>query len=223
MISIKQFQRHLGGYLFLCLLLSSCYNAPTRTATSTTVAEWSDLPPPTPPSTLPELIDVLLGPNDEARIGAALTLGNMGPSAIEAVPALTQNLYYRNDEVSRYAAQALGKIGPGAAPAVPNLIVLLLSDSSVHSRREAAEALGKIGDASAVPALAQGLNDEDKGVGIECAKSIAVLTGQQFPDMNSTGYSLDENGIPLIVSSAKKWWTEEGQDKSWVSSNGTTP
>jgi hypothetical protein len=141
LILIKQFRQRLGAFFFLCLLLSSCYQAPTPTATPTTVAEWSDLPPPTPPSTLPELIDVLLGPNDEARIGAALTLGNMGPAAVEAVPALTQNLYYRNDEVSRYAAQALGKIGPSAKPAVPSLIALLLSDSFVHSRREAAEAL----------------------------------------------------------------------------------
>jgi hypothetical protein len=143
----------------------------------------------------------------------------MGPAAVEAVPALTQNLYYRNDEVSRYAAQALGKIGPGAKPAVPSLIALLLSDSFVHSRREAAEALGRIGDISAIPALAQGLNDEDKGVGIECAKSIAVLTGQQFPDLNSTGYSLNEKGVPLIVIAAREWWQQEGQYKSWISLN----
>jgi len=81
---------------------------------------------------------------------------------------------------------------------------------------KAAEALGKIGDISATPALAQGLNDEDNVVGIECAKLIAAVTVQQFPDMNGTGYSLDENGAPLIVTSAKNWWDREGRYKSWM-------
>lgn len=223
MTSIKPFQQRLGLYLFLCLLLSSCYNAPTPVVISTSPAEWSDLPPPTPPTTLPELIDVLLGPNAEARIGAAITLGNMGPSAVEAVPALTQNLYYRNSEVRRYAARALGNLGSSAEPAIPGLIVILLSDSAVQPRREVAKALGKIGDISAIPALAQCLSDEDEGVGIECAKSIAVLAGQQFPDLNSPGYSLDEKGVPLIVIAAREWWQKEGQHKSWVSLNANTP
>jgi len=70
---------------------------------------------------------------------------------------------------------------------------------------EAAIALGKIGDAVAVPALAFALDDEEHNVQIYSAKSIALLTGQKFTDMNGPGYLLDENKNPILVLKAKEW------------------
>jgi hypothetical protein len=62
------------------------------------IAIEENLPPPTPPSTVPELIDILMGDyGDEARIGAAHALGEMGARATPAIPALTINLKFGNE------------------------------------------------------------------------------------------------------------------------------
>lgn len=184
--------------------------------TTTPAAETYNLPPPTPPNTLPELIKVLSGPNDEARIGAARVLGSMGPEAEAAVPALTKALYTEGPyDVRQAAAWALGEIGPAAKSAVPALIVVLLTDF-VHARRAAALALGKIGDTAAIPSLAQSLKDEDSGVSIQAAEAISMMTGEKFPDVGGTGYSLDENGVPQIVKAAREWWEQEGQYQDWL-------
>ena len=53
------------------------------------------------------------------------------------------------------------------------------------------------------------------GLAIECSKSIAKLTGEKFTDFDSLGYTLDENGVPLIVIDARKWWLETGQFQDW--------
>ena len=206
----------------ITFLLTGCGNAsqlnPTPSSSATPeIAVEGNYPPPTPPSTVPELIDVLLGDyGDEARIGAAYTLGGMGEKATPAIPALTINLFHDGPyEVRRQAAWALGEIGPNAQPSVPMLIAVMFNDF-IHVRREAAEALGKIGDTSAIPALVQALKDEDDGVGSYAAESIAVLAKQSFPDVGSSGFHLDDDGIPLIVKAAQQWWQQEGQFQDWT-------
>lgn len=219
MITVKQFQKWARLSLVLCMFISGCRTTTPSTTPSMSVVELDNVPPPTPPSTLPELITVLSSQNAEARIGAANFLASMGSKAEVAVPALVQNLYYEtNSDVRRAAVEALGAIGPNATPSVPALIVVLLADIVVQPRRQAAVALGQIGDISAIPALIHGLDDQDMGVSIQCAKAIAVLTGVQFPDLNSTGYSLDENGIPKIVVAAREWWQKEGVHRIWIPS-----
>jgi HEAT repeat protein len=141
----------------------------------------------------------------------------MGPAAEPAVPALTQNLYHDNFEVRRAAAEALGKIGPAAQSSVPVLIVTLLEDSFVHARGAAAEALGPIGQTIAVPALAAALADPSDSVQVASAISLASLTGQEFPDLNTKGgYSLNQEGIPIIVAAAREWWQKEGRYQGWL-------
>ena len=176
-------------------------------------------PAPTPPDTLPELIEVLSGYSAEARMGAAYKLGGMGTEAAPAIPALTMNLYYDGPyEVRQAAAWALGEIGPSARSAVPALIPVAIADFA-HASAAAAEALGKIGDDSAVPALIIALDHEYDGTGINAAESIAMLTGQDFPDAGGPGYTLDTDGVALIIKAAKGWWHESGQFEIWQLKN----
>jgi HEAT repeat protein len=177
-------------------------------------SEW-----PTPPSTLPELIVSLGSGNTAERIVAAHVLEDMGPKAESAIPALIANLDYDYSDVREAAARALGSIGSAAKSAAPQLSAMLLNDTdSVNARRAAAYALGRIGDLSAIPALAEVLNEDqiDNVVGVESAKSIAILVNQKFPDSNSTSFSLDVDGVPLIVKAAKAWWLNEGQYQNWA-------
>lgn len=213
--------RLLASLTCLVLVVSGCSStSPTnmyveRVMTSTPDLKFERSIDPTPPTTLPELIASLTSDNDVARIVAAKVLADMGPKAEPAVFALIQNLSYQgNSEVRESAARALGAIGPAAKSAVPQLTRLLLTDF-VNVQSAAAVALGQIGDTSAVPALAQGLNDRYIEVSIDSAESIAILANQEFPDFNSTSYSLDENGVPLIVKAAQEWWRHEGQYRNW--------
>lgn len=213
--------RLLGSLIFLVLLASGCSSASStniyveRVITPTPDLNFERSIDPTPPGTLPELIASLASDNAVARIVAAKVLADMGPKAEPAVFALIGNLSYQtNSEVRESAARALGAIGSAAKSAVPQLTKLLLTDF-VNVQSAAAVALGQIGDTSAIPALAQGLNDRYIEVSIESAKSIAILANQEFPDFNSTSYSLDENGVPLIVKAAREWWMHDGQYQNW--------
>ena len=202
---------------FLAVLAQACNSTLESTPTATPYEEIRPIPQITLPSTLSGLIVVLKGEDDVAKIGAARVLASMGPEAELAVPALTQNLYSNSSEVRRVVAEALGEIGPTARSSVPALIVILLADPFVHARSNAATALGKIERVDAVPALATALMDEHVRVQISSAISIALLTGQEFPDLNvKGGYSLDENGVPIIVIAAREWWEEEGRYQDWL-------
>lgn len=203
---------------FFVILISACSGLRTSKPTTTPYEEFVTPPQITLPADVNGLTAVLRNQNIEARIQAARALANMGSAAKPAVPALTQNLYHPYFEVRKTVAEALGKIGPAARPSVPILIITLLEDPFVHARRAAAEALGEIGDKIAVPALAAALADEDHFVQIESAISLALLAGQEFPDFNSKGgYSLNQDGEPVIVEAAKEWWENEGRYQDWLS------
>lgn len=224
----REFFSWIGKGAIGLILLTGCNMTPTRVyfetplppAPVTVVAE--SLPAPTPPNTLPELIQALSSPNAEVRIGAAGKLVSMGSQAERAIPALTQNLCYQGVyEVRMNAARALDEIGPAAHPAVPVLIVVLLTDYSVHPRRAAASALGKIGKISSVPALARGLYDEDVHVRIEAAEAIAQLVQQEFPGSNLTtpersGHELDDSGEAMVVVTVRTWWEDSGWQQDWL-------
>jgi HEAT repeat protein len=201
----------------LVMLISACSRVPKSKPTATLYEKFVAIPQVTLPTDVNGLISVMLGQDVEARIQAARVLGGMGSAVEPAVPALTQNLYHFNFEARRAAAEALGKIGPGARSSVPVLIVVLLEDSFVHARVASAEALGKIGEPIAVPALATSLADESDSVQIESAISLALLSGQKFPDLDTKGgYSLNQKGVPIIVEAAKEWWETTGRYQDWL-------
>ena len=207
-VSRKTFLLSTGKNLFFAaIFMVSCQSYP--------LIEYS--PAPTPPDTIPELIEVLSGDNDVARIGAAYALASKGSTSAPAVPALIENLYYDGVyDVREASAAALGAIGPVAKQSVPDLINVLNNDF-IFVRRAAAGSLGQIGDTSAVPFLVMALDDDDSGVAILVAKSIEVLTNQEFPGRygDNAGHLLDENGIPIIALAAKEWWEKEGQYQEW--------
>jgi len=105
--------------------------------------------------------------------------------------SLINNLDYKeNSVVRRTAAIVLGEIGPKANQSADRLVSLLNNDDATIVKIAAAEALGKIGDQSVVPNLVNYLNSPDLELAIVSAKSIALLTGQSFTDVDSqNGYS----------------------------------
>jgi len=224
-MSFRAFLNLHWVWLLLSAVTVGCTLGPTPVPTASPLAETWNLPPPTPPSTLPELIAALSDSDIETRIVAAQALGAMGPDAETAVPALTRNLYYDVPHVRTAAAWALGEIGPAAKPAVPVLIVVLLTGSD-NAREAAAVALGKIQDSTAVPALASGLYDESPWVRIFSAEAIARLTGQSFPGTPPSkegGYILDESGEAIIVLAAREWWRKDGWQQDWLRDVAITP
>jgi hypothetical protein len=171
--------------------------------------------PPTAPATLIEVIETLSGPSAEARMTAAYAVPRFGAQATAAVPALIQNLYYEtNSDVRKAAAFALGEIGSDARSAVPALTDVLQADDSENARRAAAEALGQIGESSAVPSLAAHLYDENMWLTLISARSLALIVGEGLPVDEST---LNEEGTPLLVVAARKWWEEKGKLQHWGS------
>lgn len=199
--------------VFLAILVSCTQSQPYLQTPTPEIEQSSPRPPP--PATLPELIEDLLGEDELAKLSATYRLAEMGSEAATAVPMLTKNLQdnYSYD-VQKATAFALGEIGPEAKSSVPDLSLFMLTDFA-HGGVAAAEALGKIGDKSAIPALVQALDHRYSGVGVAAAESIAILTHQQFTDFGGPAYTLDKNGVPLIILEAKKWWNDEGQYQSW--------
>ncbi len=196
--------------LIVCVWLTGC--GIVRGNKPHIVSEQSTVP--TLPNTLPELIAALSGYNDEVRVRAAYKIADWGPDAVAAVPALIENVRYEyNSEVRISAARALGAIGPAAKSAAPALIDMLHNQTYLHDRLAAVEALGKIGNVEAVPALVQYL--ENKDIAVEVARSLGFLTGQEFPDLHSRNISIDENGVPRIVTAAQIWWNKKGQYQDW--------
>jgi hypothetical protein len=66
-------------------------------------------------SLIPEFIEELQSPNNNAPIGAIMTLGRYGSSASAAVPALTHLLNSQDLEIRQRVLEALKKIDPGTA------------------------------------------------------------------------------------------------------------
>lgn len=211
--------------LFRVILITGAFSLITISCNFETPAAASieSLEHPTPEpliivtteSTVSDLIEELSSDNVETRLNAAFVLISIGPEAEPAIPALIENLNYQEAyEVRMTAAEALGAIGPAAKVAIPDLINLLQTDF-VHVRRAAATALGQIKSPVAVPVLADALYDDDKGTAINAAKSLGIITRENFPELHSVGATLDENGIPVVVSAAREWWETYGQHQNW--------
>jgi HEAT repeat protein len=122
------------------------------------------------------------------RAFAAYALGNLGPTAVQALPALVAAYRREEGEGRGTAVGALGQLGPLAKQAVPVLIEGLRNQRN-HRRWATARALGRIGpDAkAAVPALTTALADGNNHVrvyvaqalgriGVEAASAVPALT-----------------------------------------------
>jgi hypothetical protein len=207
--------------IIILLLMAGCTvqgnGVPTQKATGTTdIVEYA--PPPTPAATLAELVKNLSDENPKVRVVSAYELKEYGKEAIVALPALRENLFFaRYWEVRESAAEALGRLGPDANEAVPDLVSILENmEEIIHVRRAATHALGEIGNTISILSLVPCLYDDDKGdLSIACAEAIGKISGKEFKEANTGGYTLDNQGRPLIVLEARKWWETEGQYQDW--------
>lgn len=91
-------------------------------------------------SILVTLYRMLVSPDANTRMRAALTLARVGPNARLLIPALTAALRDRDIVVARLASEALVRIGMEAAPALERL----LDDPDASVRREARWAFNKL-------------------------------------------------------------------------------
>jgi hypothetical protein len=97
------------------------------------------------------------------RARALDILGDMGLAAAAAVPDMVGALQDEAEDARRRAAEALGTAGQSAADVSGPLAEALSGDASGEVRRNAALSLARLGPraAGAVPALAEGMRDEN--------------------------------------------------------------
>lgn len=125
----------------------------------------------------------------EIRRKAVLVLGEIGPSARQAVPQLIKLLKDPDTEVRLATAHCLGAIGTEASESIAALAATSKGDPDPFVRGNACYALGKIGPASrtAVPILIQALADTHAyvrhhsvvalgGIGPSAAPAVPALT-----------------------------------------------
>ncbi len=174
-------------------------------------------PSPLPtPSSFNAAINYVQSSVAEERIVGMWAILNYRSRASEAMPFIIQNLHYEpTSDVRSNAARVLGALGPTGGAGVPDLINALKNDNSINVQIDAANALGHIGDKTAVPVLAQKLYEDNMDLAIYSAKSIAAITGEDFPDARSNGGYRIEGGVPLLVSAARQWWETTGQYQDW--------
>jgi hypothetical protein len=202
----------------ILVLLTGCEIITTPNGVAQEVAESV---PPTAANNLTDLIVNLSSDDPMVRIVSAYALGKYGEKAVVAIPVLIENLSYEDfSDVRRSAAEALGKIGPGAFKAVPNLLSILENENEAYQVRDSAiRAVGKIGDRASIPVLVSLLYKDDrvsKRLAPISAMSIAQIVREEFEDSDDYVFRVNEDGIPLIVIDARKWWEENGQFQEWT-------
>lgn len=194
------------------------------------------------PSAVPPLLRSLTADNEQVRRAAARALGAGGDRS--AVPPLMERLRDGNGHVRQQAARALGRIGdvstvPGIMPllgdpfpdvqdaAVEALSVLLSPDdvavldaelsSSLPVRRQNAVAiLGQVGGPGAGPRIVFALKDEKQDVRRAAVESLALLSGEEFPDKISSLLRAltDEDGeVRLLAARAIGRGVEKDEDR----------
>lgn len=112
---------------------------------------------------VPALLAAAKDAEPKLRARALDILGDLGLAAADAVPHLVDGLRDAADDPRRRAAEALGTAGQTSMEFTRPLGAVLQSDPSAEVRRNAALSLARLGPnaAAAVPALAQGMTDEN--------------------------------------------------------------
>jgi HEAT repeat protein len=112
---------------------------------------------------VPALLETARDAEPKVRARALDILGDMGLAAAGAVPDLIGGLRDEADDPRRRAAEALGTAGQASLEIAEPLGNALQEDPSAEVRRNAALSLARLGPqaAEAVPALAQGMMDEN--------------------------------------------------------------
>jgi HEAT repeat protein len=182
---------------------------------------------------IPILVESLKDGSAIIREYVAITLGGIGPDAIEAVPVLIEILEGASPETSQpeifQVTSALGNITglsfhdasyyqawweihsllvtEDADQAIPALIEILKGGSS-EEQRFAAEALGRLGEEAldAIPALIEALDDHN----VELREAAAEALGRMGPAAKATVPML----IQLLVD--KEGWVKQKAQEALV-------
>ncbi len=122
---------------------------------------------------VPALIAILEGPEQNLRWCAAEALASIGKVA---VPPLLKALFHENKSVTEYAALALQRVRPVAATAVPALLQFV-ADQDKNVQIAAIKALGAIGTEpdKIVPALVGRLKAGDPEVAVAVCQSLRMM------------------------------------------------
>lgn len=148
-------------------------------------------------NTLRPFVEALRDDNPRVRQAAAVTLGEIGPGAIDAVPQLTAALADADPRVRGAAAMALSVFGSHAMEAVPELRAAL-SDEFPNVRARAAFALGQIGPSArrAVEDLVRLVSDPDVSVrrnSVSALGGIGADTAVVLPALRHAATDVDVN------------------------------
>jgi tRNA A-37 threonylcarbamoyl transferase component Bud32 len=137
-------------------------------------------PSETPPA-VTRLLKAIQDP--ESRWMAVVALGQMGPTAHQAIPALIEALEDKESAVRWDAAKALGKMGAVAARAVPALTAVLHEQDDAIARQHVVAALGAIGPAArtAVPALIGSLKDDGHHLDEQAGEALVCIGASAIP------------------------------------------
>jgi HEAT repeat protein len=203
------------------MMFTGCDSKPNSSpvVTPSAVVEDSGLPSPSPD--FYTLLDNLQSDRMSVRLVSIYALEKYGDRAEIAIPSLIDNLRVKDSDVRRASAYILGKLGRGAVDAVPELQNILIDDEENDDVRiTVADALGSIGERGSVPVLVQILLDEQtqqyhRFLVINCALSISKITREKFADMGDGSYTINKDGVPLVVVDARSWWKQEGQYQDW--------
>ncbi len=115
----------------------------------------------------------MLESDDDERLGAARSLGDMGASAKGAVPGLIKSLADRDSIVRLAAAHSLGQIGPDAGSAIPAMVTAFKRGSG-FDKGIIGPAIGGIGP-TAVPALIELSKDRNEYTRWEAVRAIRII------------------------------------------------
>jgi HEAT repeat protein len=154
----------------------------------------------------------LLNDRDEnLRMSAVVTLGQIGPLSAPTAPALLRILEeYGTQPPASMVLAALGRIGPAAKEVMPILLrTLAAEDSSPQLRKTAESALSQIG-ASGTAALHEAMTDKDVRIRRGAARALGVLLS--IPPREAIGpllKALDDADTGVRVEAALGIWRKE--------------
>ena len=198
----------LIGLIFMVLFLQGCANPNDPYDVEQVIY-------PTPANNLSDLIEDLNSDDILVQIVSTREIFKYGEAAGEAIPSLINNLHSDSYELRRVTVALLSEVGESALIAIPDIIWVMKNDKHPNVRTRAVISLGKLGDPRAIPALANNLYQENQKLAILSADAIASITGERFTDAGRNGYTLNDEGVALILLDAQKWWEEIGQYQDW--------
>lgn len=129
------------------------------------------------PLAVPALVAGLRDERNPVRQAAALTLGQIGPAARDAVTPLVAILRDPRSDIREAAAAALARIGP---PAVASL-AKALADLDTEGMRRAVAALESVGPQArdAAPALRRLLEERTSPLALDVCRALLAIDGTQ--------------------------------------------